>query len=56
MGTKQITRYEVREYVGSDYSKPLGQKLRGRSASLRIVRRLKKCGREVFASPMRLAA
>jgi len=48
--TKTAKLYQVREFVGSDYSKQLGRRLRARSEALRLVRLLKKQGREVFAT------
>ena len=56
MKAKQVTLYLVREFVGSEYSKQLGRRLRTRSQATTIVKILKKAGREVFASPMRVAA
>jgi hypothetical protein len=56
MATKQVTRYEIREFVGSSFSKSLGRKLRDRSAAARIVRRLKKQKRDVFSVPFRISA
>lgn len=56
MSSKQVTRYEVREYVGSAFSRQLGRRLRTRTDALRIVRLLKKAGRTVFAAPMQVAA
>lgn len=47
--------YQVREFIGADYSKQLGRRLRTRTDALRIVRILKKQKREVFATPMRVA-
>ena len=54
--SKQITRYEVREFTGNEYSKQLGRRLRTREQAARIVRILKKSGRTVFAAPMKIAA
>lgn len=54
MAAKQVTRYEVREYVGAEYSRQLGRRLRTRSQAMSIVRILKKAGREVFAAPMKV--
>jgi len=54
--TKTRKLYEVREFIGNDYSKQIGRRLRERKDALRIVRLLKKQGREVFASPMSIAA
>lgn len=48
--------YEVREFIGNKYSKQLGRRLRERTDALRLVRLLKKQGREVFASPMSILA
>jgi hypothetical protein len=56
MKAKQITRYEVREFVGNEYSKQLGCRLRTREQANRIIRLLKKQGRKVFSSPLKLAA
>lgn len=53
---KMRNMYEVREFVGSEYSKALGCKLRDRADALRLVRLLKKKGREVFVSPVKVAA
>jgi cell division septation protein DedD len=53
---KQVTRYEIREYIGSAYSVRLGRRLRTRDRALRLVRLLKKTGREVFASPLSVTA
>lgn len=56
MSSKQVTRYQVREYIGNQYSKQLGRRLRTIEQSARIVRILKKAGREVFAAPLKVAA
>ncbi len=56
MTAKQITRYEVREFTGNEYSKQLGRRLRTREQAGRIVRLLKKQGRTVFAFPLKIAA
>ena len=53
---KMRNMYEVREFVGGEYSKALGRRLRERADALRLVRLLKKQGREVFASPVKVAA
>lgn len=42
-----ITMYEIREYIGTKYSKPLGSKLRSKSRVTRLVKRLSKQGRDV---------
>ena len=47
--------YQVREFVGNQYSKQLGRRLRERTDALRVVRILKKQGREVFAAPLKVA-
>ena len=52
---KTRNMYQIREFVGNSYSKLLGRRLRERAAALRIVRMLKKQGREVIAVPMRIA-
>jgi hypothetical protein len=54
--TKQITRYQVREFNGNEYSKQLGCRLRTRKEAGRIVRLLKKQGRSVFAASLKIAA
>lgn len=53
---KQVTYYEVREFVGNAYSKQLGRRLRTKEQAGRIVRLLKNSGREVFMAPFKLAA
>lgn len=53
--TKQVTLYQIREYIGDDYSRQLGRRLRTRAEALAIVKLLKKSGREVFKSPMKVA-
>lgn len=54
--TKLTSLYQVREYVGSEYSRQLGAKLRARSDALRIAKRLKRQGRTVFVAPIKVAA
>lgn len=54
--TKTTTRYQVREFIGNDYSKQLGRRLRTRTEASRVCKLLKKQGRTVFASPMKIAA
>lgn len=54
--TKQVTRYEVREYIGNDYSRQIGCRLRTRQDAGRIVKILKAAGRSVFAAPIKIAA
>lgn len=56
MTTKTRTLYEVREFVGNDYSKQLGRRLRCRTDALRIVKTLKRSGRDVFAAPLKVNA
>jgi len=51
--TKKL--YQVREFIGNAYSKQLGRRLRERTDALRIVRLLKKQGREAFASSVGIA-
>ena len=53
---RQRRLYQVREFVGAAYSKQLGSRLRVRVDALRVVRLLKKQGREVFAAPIRVCA
>ena len=52
MGLKTVKLYEVREWVGASYSKQLGRHLRGRKHALRIAKRLKGRGRDVFVNPL----
>lgn len=55
MSTKQQTLYAIREYApGRIYSKSIFRKIVSRTRALRIVKRLKKAGRDVIASPMRV--
>ena len=54
--TKTISVYQVREFVGNKYSKQLGRRLRARTDALRLVKLLKKQGREVFAQKMAITA
>lgn len=56
MTAKTRTLYEVREFVGNDYSKQLGRRLRCRTDAMRIVKALKRSGRNVFASPFKVIA
>ena len=51
--TKKL--YEIREFVGNNYSKSLGRKLRDRSAAIKIKNRLKKQKREIFISPISIS-
>jgi hypothetical protein len=53
---KQVTRYEIRAFNGSEYSKPLSAKLRDRSRAIKLVKRLKSRGVIAFASPLKIAA
>ena len=53
---KTQSLYQVREYVGAQYSRQLGRKLRSRTDALRLVKRLKKQRREVFVAPIKVAA
>ena len=55
MKTKQVTLYQVREFVGSEYSKQLGRRLRTKQQASSIVKILKKDGRQVFTSPMKVS-
>lgn len=47
-----VTLYQVREFVGAGYSKPLGAKLRTWRQARRIARRLSHQGREIFLAPI----
>lgn len=54
--TKTRNLYQVREFIGTEYSKQLGGRLRERTDAQRLVRLLKKQGRTVFAAPIKVAA
>lgn len=49
MNTK-AHKYQVREFVGNDYSKRLGRRLRTYKEARRVVSMLKREGREVFCT------
>jgi hypothetical protein len=51
--TKKL--YELREFIGENYSKLLGRRLRKRKNAMRLVRYLKKQGREVFISGLEIS-
>lgn len=48
---KKVTLYEIREYVGNEYSKQIGFKLRTKKRVNRILRRLKHQNRELIVIP-----
>ena len=50
--TMKKTMYQVREFIGSDYSIQLGIKLRDRKSALRIAKILKKSGREIILATL----
>lgn len=52
---KQVTRYEIREFNGNEYSKRLGGRLRTRAEANRVVKILKATGRAAFAAPLKIA-
>ena len=52
MTIKARKLYTVREFVGNNFSKQLGRRLRERGDALRIVRLLKNQGRDVLAYPV----
>lgn len=54
MQTKKL--YQVREFIGSNYSKQLGRRLRDRASAGRVARLLRKQGRQVFIAPLSVAA
>jgi hypothetical protein len=54
MTFKTVTRYEIREIHGIEYSKQISRRLRTREQASRIVRLLKKQGRTVFAVPLKI--
>lgn len=53
---KMVTRYEIRKIEGNENSKPVNytQRLRDRKRALKLVRKLKSCGMDVFASPLKV--
>jgi len=53
--SKQVTRYEIREFTGNEYSKQLGRRLRTRTEASRAVKILKAAGRTAFAAPVKIA-
>ena len=53
--TKKTAMYQVREFIGNDYSKPLGLKLRTKSSAMKISKRLKKRGMVVFLSKIMIS-
>lgn len=55
MGDKLRSLYQIREFVGSGYSKQLGRRLRKRVDAARIVRILEGQGRIVFAARVLVA-
>ncbi len=48
------TLYEIQEYVGSEYSKSLGNYLRPYQRAAKIARRLKKQGRDIVLIGMKV--
>lgn len=49
-----VSRYEIREYIGNEYSKSVFRQIVDRSRAAKIVKRLKKSGREVFMAKMKV--
>lgn len=57
MTTKTRNLYMVREDIGGgNSSKQLGRRLRSRTAAQRVVKILKKAGRDVFIAPVAVNA
>jgi len=48
------TLYEIREYIGSEYSRSLGSYLRPYRRAAKIARRLKKQGRDIVLIGMKV--
>jgi hypothetical protein len=48
------TLYEIKEYIGSEYSKLLGSYLRPYQRAAKIARRLKKQGRDIVLIGMKV--
>lgn len=55
---KTVTLYEIREFgiKGSIYSRPIFRRVVDRKRAMKIVKRLKRSGRDVKASPIKIAA
>lgn len=53
---KTVSLYEIREFFGNEYSKPVFRQIVERSRAAKIVKRLKKTGREVFMAKMEVRA
>lgn len=53
---KTVTRYEIREFgiKGSVYSRPIFRQVVERARALKIVKRMKRRGRDVVATPIRI--
>ena len=47
---KTAARYEIREYVGMEFSRSMSAKLRTRQAATKLIKRLKKLGHNAFAA------
>lgn len=55
MATK--TRYEIREYpTPTAFSRSMGRRLRDRKTAAKLVKRLKRMGRDAFMAPISVAA
>ncbi len=53
---KKISLYAIREYIGNEYSKPVFRQIVDRSRASKIVKRMKKSGRNVFMAKMEVSA
>ena len=51
----KITLYEIREYVGNNYSKPLGNKLRNKTRIKRLLKRLNRQNRQFIVVSYKIA-
>ena len=54
--SKLIAMYQVREWVGNEYSKTLGSKLRVAVRAKNLIKRLRSRGRVVFLSKIMVGA
>jgi len=53
---KLIAMYQVREWVGNEYSKALGSKLRAAVRAKKLIKRLRSRGMVVFLSKIMVSA
>jgi hypothetical protein len=52
---KTVTRYQIMNFTGTDFSRAMSSKLRERSQALKLVKRLKKLGhKNAFISAIKI--